>query len=97
MLKMEVDSTALRPLIQEVVRETLLQMDTDRAHLDGKLAFSEEEAATLMGLAPHVLRDERRRGKIQSSRIVGGRIRYCRADLMGYLADRRTPNSAEAR
>lgn len=82
---------ALRPLIAEVVRETLAQLHADEGRLgDGKLAYSEEEAARLLGLEPHVLRDERRRGRIRASQIVGRRIRYTKDDLMSYLAGRRT-------
>jgi hypothetical protein len=42
-----------------------------------------------LGLHVHQLRDERRRGRIQASQIVGRRIRYLRADLERYLAERR--------
>jgi hypothetical protein len=51
--------------------------------------FIEEEAARLLGLELHVLRDERRRGRIATSQIVGRRIRYTQADLLNYLAARR--------
>jgi hypothetical protein len=42
-----------------------------------------------MDLEPWVLRDERRRGRIHASQIVGRRIRYTREDLMNYLIARR--------
>jgi hypothetical protein len=89
-LSFAVDAEALRPLIAEVVAEVLRQLHAAEATLpDGRLGWSEEEAARLLGLEPHVLRDERRRGRIQASQIVGRRIRYLRSDLTGYLAGRR--------
>lgn len=88
-LSLNLDAAALRPLISAVVAETIAQLRNDEAKLDGKLAYSEEEAARLLGLEPHVLRDERRRGRIEASQIVGRRIRYSRSDLLAYLAGRR--------
>jgi hypothetical protein len=80
---------ALKPLIAEVVQEALRQLDAARAALVDRLGYSEEEAARLLSLAPHVLRDERLRGRIQASQIVGRRIRYTRDDLVSYLMVRR--------
>jgi hypothetical protein len=80
---------ALRPLVEQVVAEVLARLDAARPHLDGRLAFSEEEAARLLGLQPHVLRDERLRGRIAASTIVGRRVRYTREDLVSYLVQRR--------
>jgi hypothetical protein len=88
-VRISLDPDSLRPLIREVVQEVLSQLESDRAQLNGKLCYSEEEAARLLDLEPHVLRDERRRGKIAASQIVGRRIRYTREDLIGYLAGRR--------
>jgi hypothetical protein len=91
-LSLQLDPDALRPLVAAVVAEVLAQLQTDAARLDAggnRLAFSEEEAARLLGLEPHVLRDERRRGCIAASSIVGRRIRYTKADLLDYLAGRR--------
>jgi hypothetical protein len=87
-LTLSLDS--FRRLIQAVVAEVLAQVEAVRAQVpNGQLAYSEEEAARLLGLEPHVLRDERRRGRISGSSIVGRRIRYTRQDLIDYLAGRR--------
>jgi excisionase family DNA binding protein len=89
-LSLQLGPDALRPLIAEIVAEALRQLEAARARVpDGRLAYSEEEAARLLGLEPHVLRDERRRGRIGASQVVGRRIRYSREDLLGYLAERR--------
>jgi hypothetical protein len=40
----------------------------------------------MIGLAPHRLRDERLRGRITASSIVGRRVRCLRQDLLDYRA-----------
>lgn len=81
----------LRPIIEAVVAETLTRLEAGRAQLDrsNRLAFTEQEAARLLDLEPRQLADERRRGKIAASQIVGRRIRYLRDDLVSYLLSRR--------
>jgi len=79
---------AFRPIIAEVVRAVLEQVDGDRAKLNGRLAFPEAEAAALLGLRPHVLRDCRRRGEIPASK-VGSKIVYLPADLIHMLDKQR--------
>lgn len=56
---------------------------------DTPIAFDEAEAARQLGLPEHVLRDERLHGRITAARIAGGRIRYSRSDLDGYLTSNR--------
>jgi hypothetical protein len=93
-----IDFEALRPLITQVVEETLARVEAARATLPDRLAFSEPEAARLLGLAPHQLRDERLRGRISASRIVGRQVRYLREDLLRYLmAGREETVSGRAR
>jgi hypothetical protein len=86
-----IDAEALRPLITEIVAQVLAQLEGARTRLDERLAYSEEEAARLIGLESHQLRDERRRGRITASQIVGRRVRYLREDLVAYLIDRQKP------
>jgi hypothetical protein len=83
------DIDALRPLIRQVAEEVIAFIRETDERLPDRLAYSEAEAARLLELEEHVLRDERRRGRIGASRIVKDRIRYTRADLLGYLAGRR--------
>ena len=81
-----IDPVTLKPLVAEVVREVLSQTRTDNRQLpDSPLAYSEPEAASLLGLEPHQLRDARLRGVIRASKITGRRIRYRREDLVAYL------------
>jgi hypothetical protein len=88
-LNLQVDPEALKPLIESIVAETLARLEAGRAQFDGKLAYSEPEAAQLLGLQPHQLRDERLRGRIRASQIVGRRVRYLREDLVAYMLGRR--------
>jgi hypothetical protein len=84
----QVPPEALQPLIDLAVERGLARLEEVRAQLDGKLAFSEEEAARLLSLEVHQLRDERRRGRIRAFTVVGGRVRYTRQDLLDYLMAR---------
>jgi hypothetical protein len=92
-LSLHLDPAALGPLIRQVVEATLLQLEQARAAIGDRLAYSEAEAARLLGLAPHQLRDERLRGRIAASQVVGRRVRYLRDDLIRYLMARRTGSS----
>jgi hypothetical protein len=84
-LSLSLPPETLRPIITEIVREVLAQLDQARAALPDRLAYSEAEAARLLGLHSHQLRDERLRGRITASRIVGRQMRYQREDLVAYL------------
>ncbi len=90
-LSLHLDPQTLAPIIRATVSETLAQLEADRQQIpaNGRIAFTEEEAARMLGLESHQLRDERRRGRIAASSIVGRRVRYTREDLLAYLAERR--------
>lgn len=83
-LKIEFDSKDLRPIVHLAVTEALDHLEAERAKFQGRLSFTEPEAAVLLGVKPHVLRDCRRRGELQGSK-VGSKIVYTRADLLGFL------------
>ena len=85
----------LRPLVEAVVTECLARLADDEARIGDKLAFSEDEAARLIGIESHVLRDARLRGNISASRIAGRRIRYQRQDILSYLNRNRTEARTE--
>ena len=89
-LKIEFDCDALRPLVNLAVAEALERMESERAKLNGRLAFTEPEAAVLLGVKPYVLRDCRRRGEIEGAK-VGSKVVYTRADLLTFL-DRQKEN-----
>ncbi len=83
-MKVEFDRDELRPLVQLAVAEALDRMEAERAKFNGRLAFTEPEAAILLGVKPHVLRDCRRRGELQGAK-VGSKVVYTRADLLEFL------------
>ena len=84
-VKMVLDPADLRPIIEAVVAETLTALRADEAVLPpGRLAYLEPEAAAILGIRAHQLRDARRRGEIVATK-VGGRIAYERAELLNYL------------
>ena len=79
----------LRPLVTEIVRQTLASVDGPQAALsdDGRLAYPEPEAAALLGLEPHVLREQRRLGRIKPCAArPGRRVLYTRQAIEDYLA-----------
>ena len=83
------DVDSLKPLIAEAVRATLVEVDAKTAArncLNGKLGYTEQEAAALLSVAPHVLRDVRLRGEIHA-RKVGRRYVYSREALVQFLDD----------
>lgn len=95
-MALHLDPNALKPLLREIVSEVLAQVEADRARVGDRLAYAEQEAARLLALEPHQLRDERLRGRISASRIVGRRVRYTREDLLAYLAANRTDGETAA-
>ena len=82
------DIAELRPLIDAAVQSTLDKIQADEAKLAARIGYIEPEAAALMGVQSHVLRDCRLRGEI-SGRLVGKRIVYSRDALLRFLADDR--------
>ena len=87
----------LRPLIKAVLSEALpelLKQELLRDVLDGRIAYTEPEAAKKLGLNPWQLRDIRLANKIGHTRIVGKRVRYLPADLIAYLQTHHQPSRA---
>lgn len=67
------------PIVVEVVAKIGGKLDDDR------LAYTEPEAARLLGISATQLRDARLRGEIVGTK-VGGRNGYERSELIAYLA-----------
>jgi hypothetical protein len=82
------DPESFRSLIEQAVEAAMARLEQARATVGDRLCYSEPEAAAMLGLEPHQLRDERLRGRIKASSIVCRRIRYTRQDLMEYLISR---------
>jgi len=79
----------LEPLVTKVVAKVLADRESEGAKIGGRLAFTEPEAAALIGVKPYVLRDCRLRGEITGSRI-GKRVMYSRDQLLKLLAKNQT-------
>ena len=88
-MSITIDNDNLRPLIQSVVTETLAAAEQAQAKLpEERLAYTESEAAALIGIASHVLRDARLRGEIVGTK-VGKRIVYEQDELIKFLVGNR--------
>ena len=48
-INFEFDPAVLKPLIEQVATELLAQLESDRAKLHGKIAYSEAEAGATTG------------------------------------------------
>ena len=88
-MKIEFSPDDLRPLVELIVDETLEKIGETRAKLSGRLAYPEPEAAALLGVQPHVLRDARLRGEIVGSK-AGKKTVYERTELLKFLQRNRT-------
>lgn len=88
-MQLSIDPVELAPIIAAAVAETLRRIADDEARMGDRIAVDEPEAARLLSLKYEQLRDERLRGRITASQIVGRRIRYQRSDLLAYLNARR--------
>lgn len=78
------DPAELRPLIASIVNEVLVVTTNVSARVGAdRLAYLEPEAAALLGLKPHQLRDARRRGELTATKAAG-RIAYEKAELVDY-------------
>jgi hypothetical protein len=80
------DIRELEPIIAAAVRATLAEIQTTEAKLNGRLGYPEPEAAALLGIERHALRDARLRGEV-SARKIGKRVVYSRSALLGLLGD----------
>lgn len=77
-MEIRLDPQELKSIVAEVVAELADRFGDDR------LAFKEAEAAELIGVAKHVLRDERLKGRIQPGKS-GRNWLYSRKMLLAYV------------
>ncbi len=83
-MRIELDPESLLPIIEASVEAAIRRMDAADAKLGDRLGFTESEAAQLIGVKPHVLRDLRLRGEIAVPQI-GKRYIYSRELLAKLL------------
>lgn len=79
-MRVELETEDLRPLVAEIVREVVDQIEHDA----GRIGYPEKEAARLLGMAPHQLRDRRMEGAIKGKRI-GRSYYYTRRELEKFI------------
>jgi hypothetical protein len=83
-MKIVIDEDKLLPVIQQVVDETIKRLERDRGRVGDRIGFPEGEAAALLGVPRHVLRDARLRGEIVAGKL-GRRIVYSGEQLLELL------------
>jgi hypothetical protein len=83
-VELKFDRADLKPLIESIVAE----MADRLAPMDDRISVDEAEAARLIGVAPHVLRDARRRGEVGAAKI-GKKHVYLRLDLVALVQARK--------
>ncbi|MBX7073101.1 MAG: helix-turn-helix domain-containing protein [Pirellulales bacterium] len=84
-MKLDLEAEDLRPLIEQVVAAVLDRLRAAETQAGGRLGYREAEAAELLGLRPHQLRDARRRGEIHATRV--GKVNvYPRGELLRLLS-----------
>jgi hypothetical protein len=83
------DIADLQPIIAAAVRSTLEAIEAGNAKLPAqRLGYPEAEAAALLGVRRHVLRDARLRGEIKARRLGKGYV-YGRDALLKFLREGR--------
>ncbi|TWT35869.1 hypothetical protein KOR34_07650 [Posidoniimonas corsicana] len=85
-MTINLDPADLRPIVEAVVSQAI--QDLAAVGGDSRLAYPEAEAASLLGIRAHQLRDARLRGEITATKL-GGRLGYERSELLAYLARQR--------
>jgi len=83
-VRLDLSPDDLRPIVEAVVAEVLKHQAELDAKLGERLGYSEGEAAGLLGMAPHRLRDCRLRGEIHA-KLIGRSYVYSRAALLKFL------------
>ena len=83
-MEIQFNNSDLRPLVEQVVAEAIAKLQEADARAGDRIAFKEADAAAMLSVGRHVLRDARLRGEVECSR-VGNRIVYSRDQLLKFL------------
>lgn len=82
------DIAELEPVIRAAVVAVLDELRHSELARSEQLAFPEAQAAAMLGIAKHALRDCRLRGEIEGVRL-GKRVAYTREALLRFLEKQR--------
>lgn len=74
----------LAPVVRAVVQEVLVAKEAADAKHGARMGHTEAEAAALLGVERHVLRDCRLRGEI-CAKLVGKKYIYSRLEIERFL------------
>jgi len=85
---LQLPADVLAPLVLQVVAAAIAELDRPGPFRD-RMAIGEAEAAPLLSLRQHQLRDLRLAGRISFSRGPRNTVLYTKSDLAGYLTSRR--------
>jgi hypothetical protein len=88
-LHLQIDLETLGPVVERIVAEVLRQLQSEQKKMNGRLSFTEQEAADMLGMKKHQLRDLRLRGEITALKATGKASLYARGDLVEFLAAKR--------
>jgi len=84
---LNLDPKAFESLIEQVVEQTLARLDQRQVcqeKMGEQILFNEKQAASLLGLTPIALKEERLKGRIENLRH-GRRVAYTREQLDAYV------------
>ena len=81
-MQIKLDSDDIRPLVVEIVQQAIALLGPDGLN---KIAWPEDEAAALVGMQPHQLRDRRLEGLVKAKK-VGRSFYYTRDELLKLVA-----------
>ena len=84
-MKLELDTAEVAPLVEQITRQVVAELSPLLQAGRDRIAWSEPEAAALLGWPDHRLKDARLRGAITYTRIGRGAY-YQMRDLQRFLA-----------
>ena len=83
-MRIEFSPEDLAPLVEQIVAETLRQLEADETRMGDRLTFTQAEAGSLLGVPQNVVRDCRLRNELEGVR-VGKRVLYTKDSLLKFL------------
>ena len=87
-MQVELKVDDVRPIVRACLVEILEREDGILSQLDReRIAYPEREAAALLGVAPHVVRDLRLKGQLHGKRFGRG-VLYEKQELIRFLRER---------